>query len=101
MAPIGTALSDVQISNTTTQTGTVGLTWIISPTITNDLRFNYSHTNSDSYSYMDKFGGAVPLTSLPFTGAYPSLTLQNSQLFIGLLLSIDDNPHRAMTRCLD
>lgn len=80
--PYASALSDIQVSNTTTQTGTVGLTWTLSPTLTNDLRFNYSRTNSNSYSYMDSFGGAAPLTGLPFTNAFPSLTVQNSQLFI-------------------
>ena len=80
--PYASALSDIQVSNTTTQTGTVGATWTASPTITNDFRFNYSRTNSSSYSYMDNFGGAAPLSSLPFTAAYPSLTLKNSQLFI-------------------
>jgi carboxypeptidase family protein/TonB-dependent receptor-like protein len=80
--PTALSLSTIAVSRSTTQTGTVGATWILSPTLTNDLRFNYSRTNSDSYSYMDNFGGAAPLTSLPFTDAYPSLTTKNSQLFL-------------------
>jgi hypothetical protein len=78
--PTGTSLSSIKYASTTTQTGTVGATWLASPAITNDLRFNYSRTNSDSRTYLDNFGGASPLTTSPFLD--PSLTLQNSQLFI-------------------
>lgn len=60
----------------TTQTGTVGATWSISPRILNDLRFNYSRTNAKSHSFLDGFGGAVPLASLPFPSPF---TDQNGQ----------------------
>jgi len=66
------ALSVVTPSHINTQTGTIGATWIISSTSTNDLRFNYSRVNANSYSYLDSFGGAVPLTSLPFPSPYSS-----------------------------
>ena len=51
---------------------TAGATWIISPTLTNDLRFNYSRTNVLSEFTLDSFGGAVPLTSLPFPSPFTS-----------------------------
>jgi carboxypeptidase family protein len=60
-----------------TQTATVGGTWTISPSTINDLRFNYSRTNAGSQSSLDSFGGAVPLTSLPFPSGF---TPQNSAL---------------------
>jgi len=69
------SLSTVSPARITTQTATFGLTWVLSPTATNDLRFNYSRTSASSYTYMDNFGGAVPLTSLPFPSPF---TAQNA-----------------------
>jgi len=68
----GNSLSTVTPTRSTTQTATLGTTWVISPTVTNDLRFNYSRTNASSYSYFDNFGGAVPLASLPFPSPFTS-----------------------------
>lgn len=61
----GTALSAVAPAKITTQTGTVGLTWAISPIAANDFRFNYSKTDATTSYYLDTFGGAVPLATLP------------------------------------
>ena len=66
------ALSSVSSSRITIQTGTVGATWEESPNIINDLRFNYSHTNGSTYSYLDNFGGATPLANLAFPDSYSS-----------------------------
>src|SRR5580700_2590875 len=68
----GSALSVVQPDRITTQTATVGATWSATPATTNDLRFNYSRTNGSSYSYLDGFGGAVPLASLPLPSPFSS-----------------------------
>jgi len=68
----GRALSADSPSRITTQTATVGATWMISPRIWNDLRFNYSRTNSSSQWVLDKFGGAVPLASPPFPSPFTS-----------------------------
>ena len=76
----GTPLSIVTPINITTQTGTVGATWLVSPTITNDLRFNYSHVNFSSTSDADTFGGAQPLTGLPFPSPFSA---QDSFLAVG------------------
>lgn len=79
-------VSPIQI---TTQTGTAGATWTISHTVVNDLRFNYSHANAKSHSFLDDFGGAVPLASLPFptpfTGQNGRLNFQIFALQSGLL----------------
>jgi hypothetical protein len=65
-----------------TQTGTLGVTWALSPAMTNDLRFNYSRTSASSRYDMDNFGGAVPLTSLPFPSAFnPQNGLFNFGIF--------------------
>ena len=70
----GTAdsLSTVSATRITTQTATIGATWLVSPAITDDLRFNYSRTNALGSSKLDSFGGAVPLTSLPFPNPFTS-----------------------------
>jgi len=71
-------LSTVVPAEVKTETATVGATWFASPTIFNDLRFNYSRTAGSSFAYLDSFGGAIPLTSLPFPSSF---TEKNSQLF--------------------
>jgi hypothetical protein len=60
------ALSDLNSIDLTTRTGTIGATLSISPKAVNDLRFNYSRVSSSSTLSLDRFGGAVPLTLLPF-----------------------------------
>ena len=65
-------LSNVFPSKATTETATVGGTWTISPVTVNDLRLNYSRMNGETYSYLDSFGGAVPLPSLPFPDSFSS-----------------------------
>ena len=62
----------VNTTDITSQTTTVGATWAISSLVVNDLRFNYSRTNASSHNDMDNFGGAVPLTSLPFPSSFTS-----------------------------
>jgi hypothetical protein len=64
------ALSEVEPVRIVTQTGTAGTTWLVSPAITNDFRFNYSRTNASSHSFLDTFGGAVPLSSLPLPSPF-------------------------------
>ncbi len=63
-------LSDVEPINVTTQTATLGVTWALTPFAANDFRFNYSRTDSSSSFHLDGFGGAVPLTTLPFPGSF-------------------------------
>jgi carboxypeptidase family protein/TonB-dependent receptor-like protein len=110
------SLSDVSRTRITTQTATIGATWIVSPTLTNDLRFNYSRTNAFGNSNMDNFGGAVPLSTLPFPSPFTSdnaifnlfisslaiggelqvgLVLQNLQRQINIVdgLSVQRNSH--------
>ena len=68
----GYALSVVSPSRITTQTGTFGVSWMVSPNINNDARFNYSAAAASSTWSMDNFGGAVPLASLPLPSPYSS-----------------------------
>lgn len=71
-----TALSTVSQISITTQTGTAGVTWAVSPITVNDLRFNYSRTDAYNSFYLDNFGGAVPFATLPFPNSF---TTQNAQ----------------------
>jgi len=86
------ALSVVQPDRITAQTATAGLVWTITNTMMNDLRFNFSRTNSSSYSYQDSFGGALPLVSLPLPNPFTSqdssfqfliLSLKGPELHVG------------------
>jgi len=86
------ALSSVIPTATTTQTGTIGVTWAISPVAANDFRFNYSSTDASSSSSMDNFGGAVPLATLPLPSSFTTrdaafdftvLSLGNNYLSLG------------------
>jgi len=72
------ALSSVGLIRITTQTGTLGTTWAITPATANDFRFNYSRTDVNTNSRSDNFGGAVPLTSLPFPAPFSA---QSGRLF--------------------
>jgi len=74
-------LSDVQTSKITTQTATAGLTWNVSPSKTNDFRFNYSQTTGSTDLRLDNFGGATPLASLPFPSPF---TAQNGLFIFGV-----------------
>jgi hypothetical protein len=42
-----------------TDTATIGATWIAAPTVTNDLRVNYSRSTAGSFFDVDNLGGAV------------------------------------------
>jgi len=66
----GGALNNTLTSSLTTETATLGANWTPSPIALNDFRFNYSRTSGSSSQSLDNFGGAVPLTSLPFPSPY-------------------------------
>ena len=58
--PFG-ALSSTQLASFSVQTFTVGLTEIISQSISNEVRANYSNDRVSSKYKLDTFGGAVPV----------------------------------------
>jgi len=64
-----------------TQTLTAGATMVISPTITNDVRVNYSKNRGESFLTVDDFGGAVVppdalLFPAPLTSQDAKFTMQ-------------------------
>ena len=79
-----TALSNVSRSKINTQTGTAGLTWVISSETANEFRFNYSSTTAFSVGLQDNFGGAVAPTSFPFPTGYS----ESNSAFAVLILSL-------------
>jgi len=68
----GQTANDTTRAQIVTQTATVGATWLLSPLVSNDFRFNYSRTNALSRIVQDNFGGAVPLTAVPFPSPFTS-----------------------------
>lgn len=68
----GQTANDITRAQIVTQTATVGATWLLTPRISNDFRFNYSRTNASSRIVQDSFGGAVPLSALPFPNPFTS-----------------------------
>jgi hypothetical protein len=68
----GSSLSTVSPSRITVQTATAGATWSISSAKADELRVNYSRTNASSNAYLDNFGGALPLPSLPILAPFSS-----------------------------
>jgi outer membrane receptor protein involved in Fe transport len=85
----GLPLSGVEPARITTQSATVGATWMLSSETTNDLRFNYSKTSATSYISIDGFGGSIPLASLPlpspFTAHDALFSFDIAQLTNGIL----------------
>ena len=57
----GPVLSMVQSLSASIHTGTIGLTALILPAISNEVRANYSNHRVGTAFAMDNFGGAVPL----------------------------------------
>ena len=66
-----------------TNTLTTGATMLLSPSLTNELRFNHSYTTGESSSRLDDFGGARPLTPEEF---FPT-TVDDANAFGGYTLS--------------
>jgi len=91
------ALSSVEPTRTTTQTGTAGVTWFLSTLAENDFRFNYSSTDSSASQHLDNFGGAVPFGALPFPSPFTSqnagLTMQITTLGRNSILGAGASAH--------
>jgi hypothetical protein len=73
-----TTYSNVFHINERLQSLTVGSNQVVTPLLTNELRFNYSRSRGNSFLTMDNFGGAVPpLNSV----IYPSFASPSSSQF--------------------
>lgn len=56
----GGNLAELVLAANETKTLTAGLTWIITPTLTNEFRANWSKATGENSFSLDNFGGAVP-----------------------------------------
>jgi hypothetical protein len=74
------SLNTTFASHITTQTTTLGVTWMPSHAVANDLRFNYSRANASTAFTLDDFGGAVPIAAPPFPTPF---TTQVAQFVLG------------------
>ena len=75
------ALSTIESIKSSIHTGTVGLTAMITPAISNETRLNYSNQRLATRFTIDNFGGAVPLPdSLLFPSGFSST--DNAFLFL-------------------
>jgi hypothetical protein len=79
----GNSLNTISTTRITTETATLGATWINSHTISSDLRFNYSRTDAGSFYNLDSFGGAVPAASLPLPSPFSP---ENSNFSFAILM---------------
>ena len=70
-------LNNPRLTSFKTQTLTGGMTWLISPTISNEIRANWSRQDGSTSLYLDNFGGAVPFT----TSVLPSVVPQQDTFF--------------------
>lgn len=77
------SLSTLSKFRNTTETFTLGALTVISPSINNEFRFNYSHVAVHSFFQLDNFGSAVPFDpSLIFP---PGFTFANATFDTAIL----------------
>jgi Carboxypeptidase regulatory-like domain/TonB dependent receptor-like, beta-barrel len=77
------ALSSTESLSSSVQTLTVGLTELINPRISNEVRTNYSNQRVGTTFAVDNFGGAAPI---PDSLVFPSSFSSTNSLFEGLIL---------------
>jgi hypothetical protein len=85
-APFTTpTLSTVDMVSSSVHTLTAGLTELIKPTMSNEVRLNYSNQKVATQSIVDNFGGAVPLPdSLLFPPGFSSSNSSFELLILGV-----------------
>jgi hypothetical protein len=81
----GRVLSATNTMSSTVHTGTIGLTHMISPEISNELRANYSNHRIGIDFVMDDFGGAVPI---PDSVLFPAGITSANGTFLFILQGI-------------
>ncbi|HJX93242.1 MAG TPA: carboxypeptidase regulatory-like domain-containing protein, partial [Pyrinomonadaceae bacterium] len=78
----GRVLSSISSLSSSIHTGTVGITQLINPSISNEVRLNYSNDRIGIRFLADDFGGAV---ALPETLFYPAgFTTANSMFILAI-----------------
>jgi hypothetical protein len=83
----GRVLSTTNSMSSSVHTATVGLTQLISPEISNEVRANYSNHRVGIKFVMDDFGGAVPL---PESMLFPSGITSANGTFLFIILGVGE-----------
>jgi len=78
----GDSLNTVAQTKLGTQTLTFGATQSFTPSLSNELRFNYSKSEARTFRVLDNFGGAIPLSE---SLLFPSFTSPQDSSFIFLI----------------
>ena len=78
----GRPASNLYGSYFTSQNGTLGATYVVTPNLLDDLRFNYSVNGGDLRSTSDNFGGAVPLNPNQVFPSFASPTDNEVQIYL-------------------
>ena len=87
-APFTTpALSTIDLISSSVHTFTVGLTALITPAISNEVRANYSNHRVATDFIVDSFGGAVPL---PDSLLFPAGTASSNSAFLLLISGVGE-----------
>ena len=81
----GRVLSATSLLSSSVHTGTIGLTHMISPAISNEVRANYSNHRVGIDFFMDDFGGAVPLSD---SFLFPSGITSANGTFLFIVLGV-------------
>ena len=66
----GVAANEIKTTSRVTKTATVGATWVASPQVVNDTRFNYSVSGGKVHYETDSFGGGTPMPASYFPAPY-------------------------------
>ena len=85
--PFG-SLSDIEAFPTTVHTFTVGLTQLITPAVSNEVRANYSNNRVGLKYSLDNFGGAVPI---PDSAVFPPGFSSANAFFQFIIIGVGDN----------
>jgi hypothetical protein len=83
--PSNNVLSNPSKLKLTNHSITAGLTQVFSNTITNEIRFNYSHTKSRNDISLDNYAGAVPPNA---TDLFPSFASPSDSTFGAFFLGM-------------
>jgi hypothetical protein len=83
----GRVLSAVNSLSSSVHTATAGLTQIINPEISNEVRANYSNDRVGIDFVMDDFGGAVPI---PDSQLFPSGITSANGTFLFIILGVGE-----------
>ena len=81
----GRVLSTRNLLSSSVHTGTVGLTHLITPEISNEVRANYSNHRIGIRFVMDDFGGAAPLSD---SMLFPSGVTSDNGTFLFIILGV-------------